>query len=300
LDKDRLPLVWDMETGDPDDFLTLLLLLDHPRVDLKAVTVTPGSAAQVGVVRRGMELLGRDIPVGARELTCPQNCVSRWHYEAFGDIPPSMDAEPAAQLLLETVDKNTTLLTGGPNQNLGTALALAERTGIDWRIGTWIAQGGFAGEGVVPRERQLPKFAGRTTCPTYNLNGAPADAQRGLSYGGIGLRRFVSKNVCHGVIYDQTMHERFAPARHRRQSLELIWTAMNRYLLRRPTGKAFHDPLAACCAIDASIGIWAEVELYFEKSGPHGAWGSRRSPGTGTWIITDHDHERFVDTMLEA
>ena len=33
-------VVWDMETGDPDDFLTLLLLLGHPQVNLKAVTVT--------------------------------------------------------------------------------------------------------------------------------------------------------------------------------------------------------------------------------------------------------------------
>lgn len=45
----RLRLVWNMGTGDPDDFLTLLWLADHPGVDLCAVTVTPGTRAQIGL-----------------------------------------------------------------------------------------------------------------------------------------------------------------------------------------------------------------------------------------------------------
>ena len=38
-------VVWDMETGDPDDFLTLLMLAGHPQVNLRAVTVTPACCA---------------------------------------------------------------------------------------------------------------------------------------------------------------------------------------------------------------------------------------------------------------
>jgi pyrimidine-specific ribonucleoside hydrolase len=292
----RVPIVWDMETGDPDDFLTLLLLLDHPRVDLRAVTVTPGTRAQIGVVRRGLELLDRDIPVGAGDITASGRAVSGWHYESFGDIPPSTQAQPAANLLLDLVDENTTLLTGGPNHNLGDAL----RSGRDWRIGSWVCQGGFAGEGVVPRERQLPKFQGRVTCPSWNLNGAPEPVLQALGYDGIGIRRFVSKNVCHGVIYDETMHAWLEPIRHRRGSLELIWTAMGRYLRRYGRGKAFHDPLAACCAIEPSIGTWAEVDLYLESAeGRHPEWGSRPKSGSGTWIITDYRPEAFLDTLAE-
>lgn len=48
------PFVLDMETSDPDDFITLLMLLGHPLVDLRAVTVTPGTREQVGLVRRHM------------------------------------------------------------------------------------------------------------------------------------------------------------------------------------------------------------------------------------------------------
>jgi inosine-uridine nucleoside N-ribohydrolase len=67
-----------------------------------------------------------------------------------------------------------------------------------------------------------------------------------------------------------------------------------RYLGKHPDGKMFHDPLAACCAIDEGIGTWAEVELFREK----GERGSRLCPGSGTWIITSHDHQRFLPTLL--
>jgi inosine-uridine nucleoside N-ribohydrolase len=61
-------VVWDMETGDPDDFLTLLFLLGHPGVELAGVTLTPGTPDQIGVVRHALGLFERDIPVGAFDI----------------------------------------------------------------------------------------------------------------------------------------------------------------------------------------------------------------------------------------
>lgn len=46
-----IPVVSDMETRDPDDILTLCLIATHPRARLTAVTVNPGTPAQIGVVR---------------------------------------------------------------------------------------------------------------------------------------------------------------------------------------------------------------------------------------------------------
>ena len=293
----RIPVVWDMETNDPDDFLTLLLLLDHPAVELKAVTVMPGSAAQIGLVRRAIEWFGRkDVAVGAFNLDHEKDCVSPWHFSAYGTPPPSRDAMPAAELLLQMLDAETTLITGAPNKNLGAALALADERGAQLKLKSWVEQGGFAGEGVVPPERQLAKFAGKKTCPSFNLNGAPKVVLRAVKEPGIALRRFVSKNVCHGVVYEHALHERFANARTRRQSIELIWKGMDHYLSRTPSGKAFHDPLAACCAIDPSIGQWAEVEIIRE----HGEWGSVITPGSGTWIIVDYSPDKFVETLLST
>jgi pyrimidine-specific ribonucleoside hydrolase len=280
--------VFDMETQDPDDFLTLLLLLGHPEVELAAVTVTPGTPEQVGLVRAALGWFGAKIPVGAWNIDHPKQCVSPWHARAYGAITPSRDAEPGGALLVRVCDEDTTLVTGGPLKNLGAAIALGGLT-----LGRWVAQGGFAGEGVVPRHRQLPKFAGRRTCPTFNLNGDPKSALAALAYPGIGARRFVSKNVCHGVIYDRAMHDAIRPLTGRARYLELIWHGMDVYLAKKRTGKALHDPLAACCAIDEGIGEWAEVELFRER----GEWGARPAPGSGTFIITGYDHDRFLSTL---
>ena len=365
-----MDVIWDMETGDPDDFITLLLLLGHPQVNLVGVTVTPGTPDQVGVVRAALRWFGREIPVGAFNLEHrPKSadapgegrhgrrgmCVSSWHYKAYGDLPASRDAVPGPALLRALCSPTTTLITGGPLKNLGGALQLPGFT-----LGRLVVQGGFAGEGVVPPERQLAKFRGMTTCPTYNLNGDPKSALAAIASPAIAEKRFVAKNVCHGVIYDAALHAQVAALRTASQSLDLIWRGMQVYLHdgdapERPrnaaiasaevrlrgegntlellplaeaiargaaagrdvvavtddtppvailaqaeshdaAGKKFHDPLAACCAIDPSIGAWAEVELYREK----GQWGSRLAPGSGVQIITGYDRAKFIATLTAA
>jgi len=284
----RRDIVWDMETGDPDDFLTLLLLLGHPGVNLLAVTVTPGAPDQVGLVRRALSWFDRDIPVGAHNIDHPKRCVSAWHYRAYGDIPLSSEAEPAAPLLASLCGPATTLVTGGPPKNLGEAVAQE-----GFALGCWVGQGGFAGEGVVPREQQLPAFKGLSVCPSFNFNGAPHAALAALASPAIGKRLLVSKNVCHGVIYDTALHEQVGAVKDRSLSLRLIWQGMDAYLRRHHAGKKLHDPLAACCAIDPAIGTWQEVEVFHERGG----WGARKAIGTRTWVITGYDPARFVSVL---
>jgi pyrimidine-specific ribonucleoside hydrolase len=259
-------------------------------VNLRAVTVTPGSAAQIGVVRHGLALLGRtDVRIGAFNVAHPKTCVSPWHYRALGEVAPSLDAEPGAQVLVEVCDEQTTLVCGAPLKNLGAAIADGRL-----RVGQLVAQGGFAGEGVIPPGEQLPKFRGRSTCPSYNLNGDPRAALAALAYPGIGERWFVSKNVCHGVVYDQDLHDRVGAAADSNPALALIHRMMTEYLSRHPDGKKFHDPLAACCAIDRRVGTWAQVEIYRRRD----EWGARHASDTRTWIITGYDRQRFLDTLL--
>jgi pyrimidine-specific ribonucleoside hydrolase len=285
-----LDVVWDMETGDPDDFLTLLLLAGHPEVNLRAVTVTPGSPAQIGVVRHGLALLGRtDVRIGAFNLAHPKACVSPWHYRVLGEVAPSLDAELGEDVLSEVCDAQTTLVCGAPLRNLGAAIARGRL-----RLGTLVVQGGFAGEGVVPPSQQLPKFRGRSTCPSYNLNGDSRAALAALAYPGIEERWFVSKNVCHGVVYDQDLHDRVGAVAHRNPALALIHRMMREYLVSHPDGKIFHDPLAACCAIDRRVGTWARVEIY--RSG--GEWGARPAADTHTSIIIGYNPQRFLDILL--
>jgi hypothetical protein len=41
---EKLDLIYDMETNDPDDFFALCLLLSHPRSTLRGVTLYPGTS----------------------------------------------------------------------------------------------------------------------------------------------------------------------------------------------------------------------------------------------------------------
>jgi hypothetical protein len=77
-------LVLDMETRDPDDVLTLAPVATHPAVRLTAVTVNPGTPAQLGVVRTVLDRLGVAVPVGARVVGRDGDAVSRLHRTWLG------------------------------------------------------------------------------------------------------------------------------------------------------------------------------------------------------------------------
>jgi len=95
-------------------------------------------------------------------------------------------------------------MTAGPVHNLGAALQLD-----GFRVGRWVAQGGFAGEGVMPRYLQIAKFAGRESCVSCNFQ-AHDSVIRALSSTNIGREVFVSKKVCHRTNYDIDLHEAIA------------------------------------------------------------------------------------------
>merc|ERR1712050_406353 len=115
--------------------------------------------------------------------------------------------EDAAQVLLECCDESVTLVTGAPLHNLGDVLKMDS-----FRVGRWVAQGGFAGDGVVPPEKQMDKFKGKETCRTWNFGGNIPAAQAALASTAIMRKICVSKNVCHSVYYDSIWHEALGAA----------------------------------------------------------------------------------------
>jgi inosine-uridine nucleoside N-ribohydrolase len=288
----KINLSFDMETADPDDVLTLCLLSHHPRVNLVSVTVTPGSRSQIGLVKFVLKKLNKNIPVGSKNKDHPKQCVSQFHYNWLGNIP---EAEPdeigsilLEKMLLQYPDLN--IVCGASLGNIG---ALLDR---DINLKRIIVQGGFAGDNIVPSELVLEKFKGRITCPTFNLNGDVPSALKVLSSDKIEHRVFVSKNVCHNVIYDQPMHSFMLPHIGKNPGLDLMIAGMSVYLEKNRTGKAFHDPLAACVAIEPDICKFALVELYRSK----GEWGSRYSCHPNAYISIQADIDRFKNVMIES
>jgi len=294
--------IFDCETGDPDDILTVILLATHPRSRLRAVTVTPGTRGQVGVVKHVLGLLGLPkVPVGSAKPDHPKNCVSDFHYHWLGrDIP---DAEPDGYgyeiihdvlvpppgLIVEDYGPRgeiepVTIVTGAPLTNIWEAI----KHGV--RIPSIYIQGGFAGDNLVAPEDRLEKFAGKTTVATWNLGGNSKAAEGVLASGLVGERHLIGKNICHGVTYTAELHEKVKQVDH----LEVLASAMTSYRARHSHNKALHDPLAACTALDPSICTFVEAQVYREK----GQWGSRAMAGTDTWVAVKHDQERFEQVFL--
>lgn len=282
-----IDVIFDMETSDPDDALTLCLLLDHPAVNLRGVTITPGSREQVAVVKKIISLFDKDIPVGSGNIDHPKQCVSEFHYKWLGKLGGE-DAPPADKLMYDIVNKypKLTVITGGPLKNVRSCI---EKYALN--LSEIVVQGGFAGDNCVAEEDRLEKFKGKITCPTFNLNGDIPGAKLVISYIGIDKKFFVSKNVCHGVVYNDEFHECLRADKHKKLSNTIIWDIMDKY----PTkGKMLHDPLAAACLIDRSVCDFTQVELYREK----GEWGSRPNSGTNLFISTKVDKEKFYSVIF--
>jgi len=203
-------VIWDMETGDPDDFLTLLLLIGHSDVNLQVVNVTIGTPDQIGIVRFALNKFGLNIPVGSYNINHPKKCVSEWHYKTFGNISESRDAEYGPELLYNMCDDDTILITGAPLKSLGQVL-------IEY--------------------------------PSIKIGS---------------------------------------------QHLNMIWKAMDRYLFKKKE-KKFHDPLAACAAIDKSIIEWREVSIFRDEVG----WDLRLYNGSNIWISIDYDRDKFIKTLVK-
>ncbi|WP_436770970.1 nucleoside hydrolase [Yinghuangia sp. YIM S09857] len=289
-----VPVVFDMETRDPDDALTLCLLATHPRARLAAVTVNPGTPAQLAVVRELLGRLGVEVPVGARYVDSPADAVSSFHHDWLGALPPTRSDGPAHEILAAVLaaEAGTVVLTGAPLHNLRQLLAQHE----DVAVRRWVAQGGFAGDNLVPKEHRLEKFSGRTTCESFNFGGDKRAALAALASDRIVHRDLVSKNVTHGITWDADLQERLGVATDLTRGVQLAREGMAVYLAQRPDGKLLHDPLAACAVLDRNAFTWAPVDVTYSR----GQWGAVPNPASATSITLAVDWPRAADLLFGA
>jgi pyrimidine-specific ribonucleoside hydrolase len=274
-----LDFVFDLETSDPDDIFALCILATHPSANLVAVTVHPGGRDQVALVRHILKKLDRrSIPVGADMPTKKASRVSAFHYdwlrgENVGRLGwPDGSAVEVLKTVLESHHGHLHLVTGAALTNIANT-SHASPSDSSFFFAEWTGQGGFAGDSVVPPEYRLPKFAGKETCPTFNLGGDYRAALELLrtEKPHIPKRRLVPKNVCHGIFYNPEVDARIPRGHY--PGLDLLKDGMAYYFKGHPGGKALHDVIAAVVAIEPSMGTWVPVELYRT---PRGEWGSRK------------------------
>ena len=293
-------LVFDLETSDPDDIFALALLATHPRSNLVAATVYPGGKDQVGLVKHVLKMLGKDsIPVGSGQPKEEKLRVSRFHTEWLGAVP-SREADGSAVEIIRgalTTFPDAQLVTGAALSNI----AKAAKEVIPF-FRSWTCQGGFAGDNIVPPEHRLPKFAGKITCPTFNLAGDRRAADELLCRKplSIPIVRMVAKNVCHGMFYSREVDWRVPSGVH--PGLDFIKKGMGHYFQRHPGGKALHDVVAAVVAMNPHIGTWVRVLPYCDR---YGEWGCHSYDGVShnddieepPVILTSIDKKEFEHNL---
>ena len=145
-----IPLLWD-DDGSPDGVIALLYFLQHPGVDVKAITVSCGLAHPRKFIKnlaRMLSLLGEtDIPVAAGRSTplkgnnaFPESW--RKNSDDFWQIQlPELEAEPipapAARLIVDVVNRSpgaVTIFVSGTHTNLAEALRLDPRITAKIRV----------------------------------------------------------------------------------------------------------------------------------------------------------------------
>jgi pyrimidine-specific ribonucleoside hydrolase len=297
--------IFDMETSDPDDVFALALLATHPRSNLVAVTIHPGGKDQVGLVKHILNLLGKsNIPVGVGSPKSDKLRVSQFHYNWLGKIPDQDPDGTAVEVIHDAITapysmaltlgfepRKFHLVTGAALTNIAAAY-----NSNNYLFDKWTCQGGFAGENIVPAEFVLEKFKGKNTCLTFNLGGDKKAAEFLICNPNppIPYRRFVTKNVCHGIFHSPEVNEQIPSGAH--AGLDFIKDGMNFYFKRNPGGKALHDVIAAAAAIEPEIATWKSAFLYRNNKNE---WGCTENPGDeSSKVIINLDISRFNKVLV--
>lgn len=281
------PVVMELETNDPDDFLTLLFALESPDIEIKAINLVPGFPEQIGLIQWALSEHGKTatIPVGCFDIDNKNNrkksAVSNWHNKLGFSWKSSTNAQDGCSIIREHVMEDVVYFIGSPPRNIGKYLKDNKL-----KCKSIVFQGGFAGDSLVKKENRLPKFDGKETCPTFNLNGHKKSTMRVLEQS-VSIS-FVSKNVCHGILYDKEFHETIKN-RHK-----LIYDFMSKTYIKLDKVKALHDPFAFSTIIDDSIVEWKKVDLYCIK----GEWGSVANVRSNKRISISGNKDKFVQAIL--
>ncbi len=255
-------IILDTESGDPDDILVIAYLADK---GLAAVNLHPGTNEQVGLVKAVLKECGVNVPVGGTGST--KSCVSSFYSQIYDFKPQEPDGAPS-DILKDFLPKGAKVLTCGLPKNID---------GV--QVEDWWAQGGYCPHDLMPEKFRLPKFKDVQEIQSFNFSNRRL-IQRCIE--NTKTRHFISKNICHGVLYDKT----------RTSKNPVIKRIMDIYLQRHDQ-KAFHDLLAAWAMLNPQFMEWAEVEMYYVEN----RVGCRLSPGSNTFISVGYDADKFWGTI---
>jgi pyrimidine-specific ribonucleoside hydrolase len=261
-------LIFETDIGrDPDDMFALLYMI-KAGVDIRCITISPGDEDQVAITKAILNTLGLKIPVGVGKLNREGKTSSGGvHYDVLHMLKHPLKAKHdgyGPDIIESTVKlyPDCELFVCGPLNSVGEYLKRNPTAKFDKAT----TQGGFLPYNLHNHDCiKLDKFVGKDSVETFNLNGDKNGAELFLK-ADIKSRRFVSKNVCHTVVYDKEVHRKFKSNGDyfANDAYSLFLIAMNMYLDKHDD-KKFHDPCAAVCHLHPEIGTWVKGKLKYEK-----------------------------------
>lgn len=250
-------VLFDMETGDPDDLITLLMLLNNSEVNLVGVTCYQGSPIQIGLIQEVLQRANLDIPIGGWNSIEPKE-LSPYYTKVMG----TWKAQEAIYTPIEVFEKvfqnysdNIHVLTGAPLTNIKEVIEKLPHITIPHMT----TQGGYIGS-LVAMEKQLAKFRGRPSFRTYNLGNDIEAFNIVNNSSQIKDLTYVTKDLCHGFVYNKKIHQEIQFASH--PIGQLLQKCLEQYALANKE-KAMHDPLAMLFMIYPELGKSMLVEMEY-------------------------------------
>jgi pyrimidine-specific ribonucleoside hydrolase len=288
-----MDLVIETDIGhDPDDFFAICYLI-AAGVRVRAISVVPGDPDQIAIARLLCERTGLDIPVAASKLGRTKLSSGSLHHELLHRYgkPLSQSPDGLGKDILPGVisaSPDCELFVIGPASSLGAYMAAHPQT--HFRRATM--QGGFLPYSLHQPSRPHEDFVGKTSMPTFNLNG---DRRGGLEFlsGNVAERRLVGKNVCHTVLFTREVFAACRPQSAKDPAAADLFVEAAEMYFRQHDVKKFHDPTAAACHLHPEIGTWFRGKTVKEQDG----WTTVPDPAAD-YVLADVDYERLWDCIL--
>lgn len=281
-------VIFDMETGDPDDLITLIMLLINPDVELKGITCYQGSPIQIGLINHVLQLANKDIPVGGWNSAEPAS-LSPYYTSVVGAWSPANAQYTPVQVFDMVHTPDTHVLTGAPLTNLKMVLEQLP----ECQINNMTTQGGYLGYLV---QETLPKFQKVQSIRTYNLSNDTAAFDAVNKSNKIHNLTFVTKDLCHGFMYDATIHEQ---VNFGNSSLEQLLKKCFAHYVNSGKAKAMHDPLAMLYMLYPEIGDTTSVDMSYSINSKGHALFSSQADDSNRFGLTGYDKTFAWNKFIE-
>lgn len=285
-----MKLIVESDLGhDPDDFFAICYL-HAAGVDIKTILISPGDPDQIAIAKLLCKELGLDIPIGASKLDREKNSSGSIHHDLLNkyNYPMQQKADGLGVDILKDIVKNDPdceLFIMGPVSSLGEFLI--RNPNIEFSRATM--QGGYLPYHLHTPMNPEPKFFGKASMPTFNMNGDREGAVAFLN-AKIKQRQIVGKNICHTVLFNQ---DRVNEIRNTSTRGARLFEEAAIMYFQKHDFKKFHDPTAACCHLHPEIGTWFKGKTIKDK----GNWTTVPDE-SGDDILADIDYDMLWTNIL--